>query len=172
MVGYNKDKLIDFSSVMDEYDVEKYISRQKVRASYYKIVIEDIFAIEKFKYDVVSELLMLFMVDLKKMPSNEKKTYIDIFENIISHRMNRALYSQKNISSILRKPSDVPTIQLMSLDSISNSKYENIIAYFMIYFSMDLENLLVRKSRQIYMIEQKLFAGNSFASLGDIIDEL
>ena len=170
MVGYNKDILTDFVSVLDGYSIEDNIGRNKVRASFYKIIMADEDMLLSHKKEAFSTLLLLYAIYSKKGIKNEKLSYATISENKLTHELNRALYSQKSLKSILMKPSDVPTYQLLAMKMISESKFSEVIALLMVYFNYNLQDLIVENEKEIHMIKNKLFTGNSFATLEEIID--
>ncbi len=171
MVGYNKDKIVDFISVMDSYNVESVAKKQKVIASFYKLIMSDVDAISSYSKEVVSELLMLYAAYIKNSPRNEKKTYSTIVSDVIVHQLNRSLYRQKNFKMTLSRPGDVPAIQLMSMEAISNSNFSDVIAYLMVFLEADLDTLLVENGLQKKMLERNLFTGDSFAEIKELIDE-
>lgn len=170
MVGYNKNRLIDFLSILDSYNIDSVVTKTKVRASFYKLIMADIDQIEVYKKEVTSILLMMAVIYSKKNSRNEKKSYSTIASEITLHELNRSLYGQQRLSSIMSKPSDVPVIQLLAMDSISNSKFIDVIAMLMISFNSDLEDLFSEEGLVRKMIENNLFLGDSFATIEEIAD--
>ena len=170
MVGYNKNKLIDFLSILDSYNIDSVATKTKIRASFYKIIMSDIDQIEVYKKEVTSLLLMMAAIYSRKNSRNENKSYATIASEITLHELNRSLYAQQRLSSILSKPSDVPVIQLLSMDSISNSRFIDVIAMLMISFNSDLDNLFTEVGLTRKMLENNLFLGDSFATIEEVAD--
>jgi len=170
MVGYNKEKLINFISIMDNYTVENVVKKQKIIESYYKIMMSDLDKINEFSKEIVSEFVMLYAAYLKQNVKNEKKMYTVITSDIITHELNRSLFRQKSFEDTLKRPNDVPAIQLLSMSAIANYRFSDVIAYLMVYLNKDLDKLFVDTDFQIAMLEKNLFTGNSFAEIEELID--
>lgn len=170
MVGYNKDKLINFLSVLDNYDIGSAVTKPKIRASFYKIIMSDIDQIHAYKKEVVSILLVMAAIYSKKSSRNENKSYSTIAAEIISHELNRSLYGQQRLSSLLLRPAEVPAIQLLSMESISNSKFIDTIALLLIFLDSDLDDLFVSDGLLKKMIRDGLYMGDSFATIEEVIN--
>ncbi len=170
MVGYNKEKLIDFISILDGFNVEDIATKQKIRASFYKIMISDIDVMITYKKEVFSFLLAMYALFLKKEHKNESKSFSSISDTVMTHELNRALYGQARLKNTLMRQSEVPAIQILSMDSIANGRMSDVISNLMIFFDDDLQELLISRPLMKYMIRKDMFLGDSFATIEEIID--
>ena len=170
MVGYNKTTLIDTATGIDGSKLELSISRQKIVASFYKIMICDSDDLETYKDDIVTILFIMYILHEQKTPKNEDKSPGYIAENTATHSMNRALYDQNSLRRALDRPSDVPVIQLLSMKSISEGNLAAPIAMIMIYFNKDFQDIIVSTNKIKYYIGKlpKMFS-KPFISMEDII---
>ena len=171
MVGYNKENLIDFLSVLDSYTIEDEVTRGKIRASFYKILISDINMFDTFKSEAFSCLLLMCAIDSKKRSKNKKLSYASISIDIATHELNRALYKQERLRSMLSRQAEINPLQSAAMERISESKYYEVLAMIMVYFNMDMQDLLVDITFAKRMLSKTLFMGDSFASLEEIANE-
>lgn len=170
MVGYNEKKLVDFLSIMDNYTVEEVGSKTKVRASMYKLMITEPGVMETYKKELFSMVLMLTALHYKKMIKFEKETYGEIAIKVISHELNRALYQQDRMKDSLTRNSEVPAVQLLSMDSIGEAHYGKVLALLMVNYGLDLQDLVIDSSTAKKFLDKNLFLGDSFATMEEVID--
>lgn len=170
MVGYSKDRLIDFMSVMDSYSIEDVASKQKVIASFYKILSSDIDKVIVYKKEVFSELLMLLGAYYKKHVKYYSMTYAEIASNVVSHELNRALYNQSQMQKLFTREQEIHPFILTSMKDISDGNLAGALSKVMILTNTDLQDLLVDVGTQRRYLDRKLFIGDSFATIEEVID--
>jgi len=170
MVGYSEKSLIDFMSAMDSYNIEDVATKQKIIASFYKILSSDIDMIIANSDRVFSFLLMLVGAFYKKHSKYYGMSYVDIAQNVISHELNRALYNQLEVSRLFVRQQEVHPFILMTMKDISDNKLVYALSKVMILANKDLQDLLVDSQAQRRFLDEKMFLGNSFASIEEVVN--
>lgn len=170
MVGYSEKSLIDFMTAMDSYSIEDVATKQKIIASFYKILSSDIDMIISSSDKVFSFLLMLVGAFYKKHTKYYSMSYADIAKNVITHELNRALYNQAEVSRLFERQQEVHPFILMSLKDVSDNKLVYALSKIMILTKKDMQDLLVDKSTQMAFLDNKMFLGDSFASIEEVIN--
>ena len=171
MVGYSKDSIISIGAAMDRNGNDIHISKQKIIASFYKIILGDIEDIDTYKTDITSILFSLLLIYIRKSVKHERDTFVSIAENITIPMMNRALYEQGSTYNALQRPGEIPMIQIMSADAIGKQDLAKVIAMLMISYDMDFQDMIVsREKLEYYIRDKKLLTEKTFISMEDIIN--
>ena len=168
IVGYSKSTMNSFAVEVDMIHEVKDMSRIQIISSFYKIMIGDIDDLDTYSSEVVSVLLLLNLIYKSKQKSRNRASFQDTTKDIVFSAMNRGLYEQGSKASILRASNLEPAIMNMSMRSIADSKFEEVVCHLMIRNGKDLEEMLVsaRKLKNI-MLENRLNK-KTFIDLEDI----
>jgi len=171
MVGYSRKSILNTAALMDSSLDEITCSKQKIVASFYKIILGDIEDILAYRKDIITVMYFLLLIYLKKNVKNEKKSYVSIADTVVIPLFNRALYEQSSVATSLSRPGEVPVIQILSADAIGKNDLAKVIALLMIIEDKDFQDSIVSIEKSLYYIKTKgLFLNKTFISIEDIID--
>jgi len=171
VVGYSTESIKAVGAVLDRVGADAFMARQKVTASFYKIMMGDFDTIITHKKEIASLLMIMMIMHIRKDVKHEAKTAVKIAEEVLIPMMNRALYEQASVFSALSRPNDIPMLQIMSMDVIGKGHLEKVISMIMILTKTDFQDLLMDDSKMEYYIRDKrMFRDKTFISLEDVVD--
>ncbi len=155
MIGYNKNRMVDFNRQIESIFDSVHSSKVKTLSSMYKVLM-DYDETKGIHKEVFTVLFIIASLNEKNTYSLSDKQYPYIFENSIIHKLNRALYSQADTKSIISRPipGEMESWRLYAMDKISSDEYFKVLAIMAMYYKLDINTMLIQGDELEYFLRK------------------
>ena len=166
MVGYNLPKMESVNALIAPIFESIETTRVKTLSSFYSVVmgIDESLQLQK---EIFSVLYILAALNEKNFGASRTKSIDFIFNSSIVHKLNRALYGQRDVESAIAKPSEFGSWRLRAFSEISDGNYFRALAIMAIKYKTDFDKMFIEGDEIRFMLNST----SLFSSKTDITFE-
>ena len=134
MVGYSSKDLDRLYTRLDSIAVDENVNCGMIGLSFCSVIMEDELSLAKMKRELVTALIIGYSACAIRQSS--AKSYMDFGKNIVTHELNRGLFSQD-------RPQSYALMQKRAIGLIGDKRYMDVVTLLMVYFQEDFSEFLV-----------------------------
>lgn len=151
MIGFNREKMEEINLLISPIFDGAQVSRVQALSSFYSTIMgfDESTQLQK---EVFSVLYILATLNEKNFGTNRTASVEVIFRDSIIHKLNRALYGQRDVESAIAKPAEFGAWRLRAFSDISSGNYFRALAVMAIYYKTDIDKMFVKTEELQFLL--------------------